>query len=116
MQRKLQKTKAKGREPVPNQMIAGMESRKALIEAVEEDEAEEAPQEPIKPYEPVLITSPAPPAERKKSAAEPKNPRGVASFRLPSTELLRFSERSERIQEDELKECARSIEQKCKEF
>src|SRR6185295_15804326 len=45
MQRKLQKTKAKGREPVPTQTIAGMESRKAaLIEDDEEHEAEEAPE------------------------------------------------------------------------
>jgi len=55
-------------------------------------------------------------AERKKASAEPKIARGVASYRLPSTGLLHLAERGERIQEDELKECARSIEQKCREF
>src|SRR5205814_5415754 len=38
------------------------------------------------------------------------------SFRLPSSDLLRHPEKSERIQEDELKECAKAIEVKCREF
>ena len=41
--------------------------------------------------------------------------RGRASG-LPSPSLLRMAERSEKIQEDELKECARAIEEKCREF
>ena len=53
----------------------------------------------------------------KRSAARNRRSRkGTTSFRLPSTGLLRLAERSERIQEDELKECARAIEQKCREF
>ncbi len=52
----------------------------------------------------------------KKRGAEPKIARGTTSFRLPSPGLLRMAERSEKIQEDELKECAHAIEQKCREF
>jgi S-DNA-T family DNA segregation ATPase FtsK/SpoIIIE len=117
MQRKLQKNKVQGRERVPTQTIAGMESRKATVEKEIDVDELPAPKEQDKPYEPVLITSQlAEPAARKKSAPEPKIAKGTANFRLPSTELLRAAERSERIQEDELKECAHSIEQKCKEF
>ena len=65
----------------------------------------------------MLIASQTPAAsERKKAGAEPKIAKGATSFRLPSTGLLHLAERGERIQEDELKERARSIEQKCKEF
>ena len=53
---------------------------------------------------------------KKIERSEPKIAKGAASFRLPSTGLLRMAERSEKIDEDELKECARAIEQKCKEF
>ena len=52
----------------------------------------------------------------KKRGAEPKIARGKTSFRLPSPGLLRMAERSEKIQEDELKERAHAIEEKCREF
>ena len=42
--------------------------------------------------------------------------KGATNFRLPSPDLLRMAERSERIDEDDLKDCARAIEQKCQEF
>ena len=113
LQERLEATKAKGRQPAPPQTIAGMESRKT---ALEEEEIEDAGKPEAARYEPVLIASQPASAERKKSATEPKIAKGATSFRLPSTGLLRLSERSERIEEDELKECARSIEQKCKEF
>jgi S-DNA-T family DNA segregation ATPase FtsK/SpoIIIE len=41
---------------------------------------------------------------------------GKANYRLPSTGLLRTAERGEKMDESELKECARAIEQKCAEF
>ncbi len=49
-------------------------------------------------------------------AASPKIAKGVTSFRLPSPDLLRPAPRHEKIEEDELKECAHAIEQKCQEF
>ncbi len=64
----------------------------------------------------VLPEISAPAGAAKKSAGEPKIARGATGFRLPSTTLLRMAERSEKIQEDELKECARAIEEKCREF
>jgi len=117
MQKRLEKNKLKGRQPAPAQTIAAMESRKAAV--VEDDidaDTADARKQPER-FEPVLIASQGSSAgERKKSAAEPKIAKGATSFRLPSTGLLQLPERSERIEEDELKERARSIEQKCKEF
>jgi S-DNA-T family DNA segregation ATPase FtsK/SpoIIIE len=116
MKKRLETTKAKGRQPAPPQTIAAMESRRAAVEDDQEPKDAGAKTE-AEHYEPVLIASQRPEAsERKKAAAEPKIAKGTTSFRLPSTGLLHLTERSERIQEDELKECARSIEQKCKEF
>jgi len=55
-------------------------------------------------------------APSKKSPAEPKIARGAAGFRLPSSDLLQAPGRGEKVQEDELKERAHAIEQKCREF
>jgi DNA segregation ATPase FtsK/SpoIIIE, S-DNA-T family len=115
LRERLETTKVNGRQPAPAQTIAAMEARRAAME--EESESEAADARAKRHYEPVLITSPTTAAaERKKAGSEPKIARGAASFRLPSTGLLQLTERSERIEEHELKECARSIEQKCREF
>jgi S-DNA-T family DNA segregation ATPase FtsK/SpoIIIE len=113
MRRQVEKARVMGRQPAAAQTIAGMESRKT---ALDEEESEEPGEQEA--FEPVLIASQGSEATtgRKKTSAGPKIARGAASFRLPSTGLLRLAERSERIQEEELKECARSIEQKCREF
>jgi S-DNA-T family DNA segregation ATPase FtsK/SpoIIIE len=57
--------------------------------------------------------------EEKRKQPKPPSSRiakGAASFRLPSPDLLRPAPRHEKIEEDELKECAHAIEQKCQEF
>ena len=64
----------------------------------------------------IQFHDPAPPPSPKKSASEPKISHGKTNFKLPPASLLRTAERSEKIDEDELKECARAIEQKCPEF
>jgi len=107
------------RQPVPTQaiaaQIAGKRPSSDVEESVGEDRAEE---EDAHTPEPVLVmpeyAEPAEPA--KKRGAEPKIARSKTAFRLPSPGLLRLAERSEKIQEDELKECAHAIEQKCREF
>jgi DNA segregation ATPase FtsK/SpoIIIE, S-DNA-T family len=52
----------------------------------------------------------------RKSAAEPKIAKGNTSYKLPSVSLLREGERSQKLDETELKERARAIEEKCREF
>jgi S-DNA-T family DNA segregation ATPase FtsK/SpoIIIE len=115
MRRRVETTRAMGRPPAPLQTVGAIGTREA---ALEEEEAEASRKHDQLAFEPLLIASqPAGEAgARKKAGAEPKISRGVTSFRLPSTGLLHLAEQSERIQEDELKACARSIEQKCREF
>jgi DNA segregation ATPase FtsK/SpoIIIE, S-DNA-T family len=54
--------------------------------------------------------------EPKKGPTGPKIAQGKTNFRLPSPGLLRAAERGEKMDEGELKECARAIEHKCAEF
>jgi DNA segregation ATPase FtsK/SpoIIIE, S-DNA-T family len=54
--------------------------------------------------------------EKAKRSAEPKIAKGNANYKLPSVSLLREGERSQKLDEDELKERARAIEEKCLEF
>jgi S-DNA-T family DNA segregation ATPase FtsK/SpoIIIE len=51
-----------------------------------------------------------------KAAAGPKVAKSAGGFKLPSPGLLNYAQRSQKIPEDELKACARAIEEKCKEF
>src|SRR5262249_4033829 len=50
-----------------------------------------------------------------KKAGDPKIAKGATNYRLPSVSLLREGERSQRLDEDELKMRARAIEEKCLE-
>jgi S-DNA-T family DNA segregation ATPase FtsK/SpoIIIE len=113
---RVESNKLSGRPAVPAQTL-GVKERKIAAERAE-DAAERAEDEEAAIAKNVLvlpeISTPAPAS--KKSAGEPKIARGVTGFRLPSTTLLRPAERSEKIPEDELKECARAIEEKCREF
>jgi S-DNA-T family DNA segregation ATPase FtsK/SpoIIIE len=51
-----------------------------------------------------------------KSAPPPRIAKSVTGYRLPSPDLLRKPARSEQLDEGELKERARAIEAKCREF
>ena len=55
----------------------------------------------------------APPPKR---SPGPKIAQGKTNFKLPSPSLLQNAERGQKMDETELKECARAIEQKCSEF
>ena len=118
MRKRVEANKLSGRQPVPTQTM-GSKERKAAAEAAEEEESSKpAEEDDTAVARPVLMPEIAMPAAaaKKSSSAEPKIARGAAGFRLPSTSLLRAAERGEKIQEDELKECGRAIEEKCREF
>jgi S-DNA-T family DNA segregation ATPase FtsK/SpoIIIE len=51
-----------------------------------------------------------------KKTSEPKIAKGNTNYKLPSIALLREGERSQKLDEDELKIRARAIEEKCMEF
>ena len=64
---------------------------------------------------PILFLNQDKPEKAKKSA-EPKIAKGNTNYKLPPVSLLREGERSQKLDEDELKERARAIEEKCLEF
>ena len=113
LRKKVEEIKIAGRPPVAQQRISTKEQG---------GDEEETAKEPARPASseraPVVIefhenaASPAP----KKGSSEPKISRSKTNFRLPSTVLLHSAERSEKMDESELKECARAIEHKCAEF
>jgi S-DNA-T family DNA segregation ATPase FtsK/SpoIIIE len=110
--------KTTGRQRVPTQAIAAQIAGK-LPPGSDGEESREEENEPQGAVVPLLVFPEAAgevEAGAKKRGAEPKIARGKTTFRLPSPGLLRMAERSERIQEDELKERAHAIEQKCREF
>ncbi len=55
-------------------------------------------------------------SKTKAAAAGPKIAQGKTSYRLPSPSLLRMPDQPFKIKESELKELARAIEEKCREF
>ena len=62
---------------------------------------------------PPVVTQPV---ASEKAGPQPKIARNVAGYRLPSPDLLRKPSRPEQMDEAELKERARAIESKCREF
>jgi S-DNA-T family DNA segregation ATPase FtsK/SpoIIIE len=115
LRKKVEEIKIAGRPPVAQQRV----STKELDEAEEEEEKKE--EKPAATARiPAIIKfrdeDDAPPPPKKAAAADPKIARGKTNFRLPPTSLLRAAERGEKMDESELKDCARAIEQKCSEF
>jgi S-DNA-T family DNA segregation ATPase FtsK/SpoIIIE len=116
LRKKVEEIKIAGRPPVAQQRV----STKEMDEAEEEEQAEEKKEgrSTLASRIPAIIKfrdeDDAPPP--KKSTSDPKIARGKTNFRLPPTTLLRAAERGEKMDEGELKECARAIEQKCSEF
>ena len=110
LRKKVEEIKIAGRPPVAQQRVFADETE-------EHDEAAESETQPaaivptvIKFHEPEKV------AAARRSAVSPKISHGRTSFRLPSPTLLRSAEPGEKMNESELKECARAIEQKCSEF
>jgi DNA segregation ATPase FtsK/SpoIIIE, S-DNA-T family len=111
LRHRVERMAAAGRPPVPPQITARpllVEPEHALASAEREAEsggvmvAEEEAGEPV--------------AVRAGKGREPKIARSRTSYRLPSPGLLRLAERGVKMDEEELKTCARAIEQKCREF
>ncbi len=116
LRKQVEEIKIAGRKPVARQRV----STKEVEEEEEEDEPVEAlddrPAQGERGPHVIQFHEPTPPPPPKKAAAEPKISRGKTNFRLPPLNLLQTAERGEKMDESELKECARAIEQKCSEF
>ncbi|MDE3135254.1 MAG: DNA translocase FtsK [Acidobacteriota bacterium] len=123
--RKLEKIRTEGRRPVPTQIPVKIRRGPGPEPAEIDEDAEPVvtmPQAPatIRPRggreeggDPPVVTFEASGSHRNSG---PKIARNQTSFRLPSPGLLHMAERSEKFDEDELKSCARAIEQKTIEF
>jgi DNA segregation ATPase FtsK/SpoIIIE, S-DNA-T family len=112
LRKKVEEIKIAGRPPVAQQRISTKESAEGEAEAETEERSKQTERGPAVIQFHQGETASAP----KKSGGEPKIARGKTNFRLPSPGLLGVAERSERMDESELKECARAIERKCLEF
>jgi S-DNA-T family DNA segregation ATPase FtsK/SpoIIIE len=113
LRKQVEDIKIAGRKPVAQQRVSTKEvedDQEEPIEAVDDRPAQgERGPHVIQFHDP----TPPPPA---KKAVEPKISRGKTNFKLPPLSLLQTAERGEKMDESELKDCARAIEQKCSEF
>jgi S-DNA-T family DNA segregation ATPase FtsK/SpoIIIE len=115
LKKRVEEIKIAGRPPVAEQRVS------KSVALAEPDEDEEQDEPPVKESRrmPTIIKfrdeepTPAP----KKKASEPvKIAVGRTNYKLPPSSLLSVAERGEKMDEDELKDRARAIEQKCMEF
>jgi S-DNA-T family DNA segregation ATPase FtsK/SpoIIIE len=115
LRKRVEEIKIAGRPPVTQQRVS---TREAVAEEDAEDEEEDAPTDSRRG--PAVIkfheTEPMNTSPSRKSGSEPKIARGRTNFKLPSPGLLQMAERGQKMDETELKDCARAIEQKCSEF
>jgi S-DNA-T family DNA segregation ATPase FtsK/SpoIIIE len=112
LRKQVEDIKIAGRRPVAQQRV----STKELEEDEEEESLDDKPTLGERGPHVIQFRDPEPPAPAKKNAPEPKISHGKTNFKLPSPSLLHTAERGEKMDEGELKECARAIEQKCSEF
>jgi S-DNA-T family DNA segregation ATPase FtsK/SpoIIIE len=129
MRRRVEESRLSGRKPVPPQSIGkaevlneppktirmadGSEIFRGNV-GIEEDEEKETRDSEAKAPIFFLHREAAKPPTKK--AVEPKIAKGSPNYRLPSPTLLYEGERGQKLDEDELKERARAIEDKCLEF
>ena len=112
LRKKVENIKISGRPAVAQQRVS---ARAALGE--EEAEAEE-PRTDASEAGPAVVKflDPEIAGSSKKRQLDQRPGRGKTPYKLPPSSLLRAAERSEKMDESELKERARAIEQKCAEF
>jgi DNA segregation ATPase FtsK/SpoIIIE, S-DNA-T family len=126
MRRRVEESRLSGRKPVAPQSIGkaevlneppktirmadGSEILRGTAVAEEEDEKEKKDAKSIF----VLNRDTEKPGTKK--TGDPKIAKGSPNYKLPSPTLLREGARSEKLDEEELKQRARAIEAKCLEF
>ena len=132
MRRRLQETRISGRKPVtqgtgrPSDGVVRQDEAEEAIRLAdvsdiftkesgrkknEEDEPRETHKAPI-----FVVNSEKQEKAPAKSTSAPKIAKGSTQYKLPPVSLLREGERSQKLDEDELKMRARAIESKCLEF
>jgi S-DNA-T family DNA segregation ATPase FtsK/SpoIIIE len=129
MRRRVEESRLSGRKPVPQQSIGKAEvlneTSKEIRLADESDifkdndgsdeDRESQPKDGLHKT-PIFVLNRESEKAAARRAGEPKIAKGSPNYRLPSPTLLREGERSQKLDEVELKERARAIEAKCLEF
>jgi DNA segregation ATPase FtsK/SpoIIIE, S-DNA-T family len=128
MRREVEERRMSGRKPVAPQIVGRPETGEPKTiplenlgdifrnnkDAAAQEEAEEKTEKNTGHKTPILMLNQEKTVAAKK--LEPKVAKGPTNYRLPSLQLLREGEGSQKLDEDELKLRARAIEAKCHEF
>lgn len=125
MRKRVEETRLSGRKPVAPQSFGTVTALSEAPKTIElgdesevfEDEEPADDRRDSKRKEPILFIGPEKTAKTPaKKSTDPKIAKGDPNYKLPSPSLLREGERSQKLDEDELKDRARAIEAKCLEF
>jgi S-DNA-T family DNA segregation ATPase FtsK/SpoIIIE len=129
MRRRVEESRLSGRKPVPPQSIGKAEILNEPPKTIRlgdegsifkgNSEIEEGGEKETKdgPHKtPIFFLNRETEKAPARKAGDPKIAKGSPNYKLPSPSLLREGERSQKLDEDELKQRARAIEAKCLEF
>jgi DNA segregation ATPase FtsK/SpoIIIE, S-DNA-T family len=117
LRKRVEEIKIAGRPPVAEQRVSKKESLAVAEPEEEEEEEQELPVKESRQMPTIIKFRDEEPVAPKKKAPEPaKIAVGRTNYKLPPSSLLTLAERGEKMDEDELKDRARAIEQKCMEF
>ncbi|MFZ0886567.1 MAG: DNA translocase FtsK [Candidatus Acidiferrales bacterium] len=120
LRKRVEEIKIAGRPPVQQQRVSTKELARDEDEEEDGDDDEKDSKVEARRGGPAVIkfheNEPATAPPSKKKGPEPKISLGKTNYKLPPPSLLGNAERGEKMDESELKERARAIEQKCMEF
>ena len=122
MRRRMEEIRISGRKPVSqaggNTAVAT--DKREAIELPDESDIFDSEKDEEKSRDsrkvPILFLNPDKREKTAKKAGGPKIAKDQANYKLPSISLLHEGQRSQKLDEDELKVRARAIEDKCLEF
>jgi len=128
MRRRVEANRLEGRRPAKAQSLSGAAAQNETSEAIhlsdesdifrrkagsdEDDEAETSKAHKA----PILFLHQEKPEKTAKKTSDAKIAKENTNYKLPPINLLREGERSQKLDEEELKDRARTIEEKCLEF
>ncbi|HYL83393.1 MAG TPA: DNA translocase FtsK [Candidatus Angelobacter sp.] len=127
MKRRVEESRLSGRKPVPLQAIGKAEVASDTLHPIpladpsdifkgETELEEEEEDKSGSPKSPIFVFNREAAKPSAKKPGDPKIAKGQPNYKLPSPSLLREGERSQKLDEEELKQRARAIEAKCLEF
>ena len=128
MRRRVEENRVGGRKPAPMQSVGGaailneppktihLRDEAAVFPTQRDEEEEDEPDAKDKKGKGPIFVFDRDTEKPGKKAGGPKIAKDSTNYRLPSPSMLREGERSQKLDEYELKNRARAIEEKCMEF